>query len=61
MKLIDSNSGVLTYYEVRKWLTEVQGYSWRKLNIRQLRSLRTRLDEDRIIKKKIFYIKADIS
>ena len=49
LKLIDINSDQFTYYEVRKWLTEVLGYSWRKSNVRPPRSLRPGLDEDRII------------
>ena len=49
LRLIDSNSGQFTYCELRKWLTEVLRYSWRKSNVRPPRSLRPGLDEDRII------------
>ena len=55
LKLIDSNSGQFTYYEVRKRLTEVLRYSWRNSNVRPPRSLRPGLDEDRIIFLKTLY------
>ena len=49
MKLIDSNSGKFTYYEVRKWLTEVLIYSWSLSNVESSWSLIPGLDMDIII------------
>ena len=37
------------YSEVRKWMIEYMNYAWRKANIRPPRSLRTGLDDDRLV------------
>ena len=60
MKFIDTDSNQFTYHEVRKWLTKVMGYSWRKSNVRPPRSLRPGLEENRIVFKR-FNIKANKS
>ena len=51
--LIDDNSKLFTYQEIRYCLVNIMNYSLRKVNVRHPRSLRPGLNEDRIIFKEL--------